>query len=51
MRLKEKFLRYVKEYISEAEHQDGSEYWDTFDTVDEVANDFYYYVEESEKLV
>ena len=34
----------VKEYVNEAEHQDGSEYWNQFDTVEEAFNDFVLYL-------
>jgi len=30
----------VEEYITEAEHQDGVEFWDQFDTVNDVLEDF-----------
>ncbi len=32
------------EYVDEAEHQDGEEYWDQFDTVDEAWKDFVLYL-------
>jgi hypothetical protein len=31
---------YLEEYISEAEYQDGVEYWDQYDTVNDVLEDF-----------
>jgi hypothetical protein len=38
-------LATVEEYIREAEHQDGEEYWDNFETLEELAEDFKLYKE------
>lgn len=34
----------VKEYIGEAEHQEGTEYWNEFPTIESVMHDFQLYV-------
>ena len=40
----ERLDKLVPEYMDEAEHQDGSEYWAQFDTVEEAFNDFVLYL-------
>ncbi len=39
----------ILEYMDEAEHQDGTEYWDQFETVDEAFNDFVTYLYSKEE--
>ncbi len=34
----------LAEYVDEGEHQDGAEYWDQFDTIDEAWKDFVLYL-------
>lgn len=33
----------VEEYINEAEHQDGEEYWDQFDDLEDLTTDYNLY--------
>jgi hypothetical protein len=50
--LYKEFAAYTKEqldshaltYVLEAEHQDGPEYWNQFETVEEAFNDFVLYL-------
>lgn len=37
--------RYLEEYCCEGEHQDGVRYWDNFDNVKDIIEDFKRYVE------
>jgi len=38
--LRKKILEAVDEYVEEAEHQDGFAYWNQFEGIDEVVDDF-----------
>lgn len=45
--LNNKVQSLVDEYCREAEHQDGPEYWDQFNTLNEALQDFILYAQGS----
>lgn len=44
-RLEAKYAAYVDDYVGEAEHQEGEEYWLMFADADEAVRDFKLYVD------
>lgn len=43
--LKERLLNLVDEYCDEGEHQDGQEYWDQFDNLEQAYQDLILYAQ------